>query len=66
MSNLPQLVCIVDDDPSVRRALGRLVRAFGFDVEIFSSGKHCLDELHSESAACMIIPIGLLTASKRS
>ena len=57
MSSSSHQVCIVDDDLSVRRALGRLVRAFGFDVEIFSSGKHCLDEFHSESAACMIIDV---------
>jgi FixJ family two-component response regulator len=32
------LIAVVDDEESVRKALGRLISAAGFDVQIFSSG----------------------------
>ena len=34
-----RLVAIVDDDPSVLRALGRLVRSLGFRAETYPSGE---------------------------
>ena len=36
------LVFIVDDDPSVRKSLARLVRAAGFDVKAFASAREFL------------------------
>src|SRR5258708_1869784 len=33
------LVSIVDDDASVRRSTGRLIRSFGFRTEAFRSGE---------------------------
>ena len=43
-SALPRtpLVSIVDDDPSVRRALERLVEAAGYAVETFASAEEFL------------------------
>lgn len=37
-----RLVAIVDDDPSVLRALGRLVRSLGFDADAYASGEALL------------------------
>lgn len=37
-----RLVAIVDDDPSVCRALARLVRSMGFDVQTYGSGESLL------------------------
>ncbi len=39
MGEISNLICIVDDDASVRRALGRIVRSFGFDVQLLESGR---------------------------
>lgn len=39
------LVTIVDDEESVRRALGRLLVAAGFDVQTFASGPDFLASL---------------------
>jgi FixJ family two-component response regulator len=39
------LIAIVDDDPSVRRALKRLVRSFGLQAESFHSGEGLLSAL---------------------
>jgi FixJ family two-component response regulator len=57
MGKTPHLVCIVDDDPSVRRALGRLVIAYGYEVKLFASGRQCLDEPLIDIAACLIIDV---------
>lgn len=37
-----RLVAIVDDDPGVRRALGRLLRSLGFDTRGYPSGEALL------------------------
>jgi FixJ family two-component response regulator len=38
-----RLVAIVDDDPGVLRALGRLVRSLGFDADCHASAEALLD-----------------------
>jgi CheY-like chemotaxis protein len=42
-SKTRRLVAIVDDDPGVLRALGRLVRSLGFDAESHASTEALLD-----------------------
>ena len=51
------MVCIVDDDLSVRRALGRLVQSFGFDVQLLGSGRECVDAPFIDRAACLVVDI---------
>jgi len=50
-------VFIVDDDASVRRALARLVRAAGYEVEIFASGLEYLARDPPERPACLLLDI---------
>ncbi len=50
-------VFIVDDDASVLRALGRMVSSFGYDVQLFGSGRECLDDPHLEMADCLILDV---------
>lgn len=38
-----RLVAIVDDDPGVLRALGRLVRSLGFEADTYPSGEALLE-----------------------
>jgi FixJ family two-component response regulator len=52
-----ELICIVDDDLSVRRALGRLVKSFGFKVQLFASARECLNAAYIDQAACLIADI---------
>ena len=59
MAETPKLICIVDDDPSVRRALGRLIRSFGFEAELLASGRECLDEPYIDRAACLILDVSM-------
>ena len=54
-----RLVSIVDDDPSVRRALERLVEAAGYAVATFASAEEFLDSTASGATACLILDIHL-------
>ena len=47
------LISIVDDDASLRRALGRMVRSFGFDVQLLASSRDCLDGPYVDQACCL-------------
>lgn len=60
MVNLTQIVAVVDDDESVRRAISRLLRSFGLESETFPSGEAFLDTLSSATSsafACVIADI---------
>ena len=48
-------VFVVDDDPSVLRAVERLLRSSGFTVETFSSPASFLDRLPYEGVACAVL-----------
>lgn len=49
------LVSVVDDDESVRRALERLIRSFGFPVVVFPSAHEFLLSDRVQDAACLIL-----------
>jgi FixJ family two-component response regulator len=53
------IVYVVDDDESVRRALGRLVRSVGLTVETFPSAKAFLEHKPSDGPACLVLDIRL-------
>jgi FixJ family two-component response regulator len=52
-------ISIVDDDPSVRRALSRLVEVAGFDVQTYASGAQALDAGPSADVACLVVDVYL-------
>jgi FixJ family two-component response regulator len=55
----PLLAAIVDDDPSVRRALQRVVEAAGYTVQTFASAQEFLDSLPRSRVACLVLDIYL-------
>ncbi len=57
MGEVSGLICIVDDDASVRRALGRMVSSFGFDIQLLASGRDCLDGPYVDQASCLIVDV---------
>ena len=57
MHAAPALVAIVDDEESVRRALGRLVRMAGFDVQTFASGADFLHSLERTCPQCVVLDL---------
>jgi FixJ family two-component response regulator len=52
-------VFIVDDDPSVRRGLSRLVRSAGYGVEVFSSAQDFLASTSRTKPGCLVLDIHL-------
>jgi FixJ family two-component response regulator len=51
------LVGIVDDDPSVRKALTRLVKAAGYRVEVFASASEFLARPQEEDLRCLLLDV---------
>jgi FixJ family two-component response regulator len=54
-----QLVCVVDDDESVRESLPDLLREFGFVVEAFSSAKEFLTSKSISQTKCLILDVAM-------
>ena len=52
-------IAIVDDDASIRDALGNLLRAAEFDVLAFASAEDFLDSLDGKPIGCLIADINL-------
>lgn len=50
-------VFVVDDDPSVRRGLNRLLRSAGYRVEAFESAKGFLARARYAGTGCMILDV---------
>ena len=57
MQAAASLVAIVDDEESVRRALGRLLRSAGFDVQTFASGADFLHSLGRSVPQCVVLDL---------
>ena len=53
------VIAIVDDDPSIRRALHRLVRLAGYTVQTFASAGEFLVALPRGRPACLVLDIHL-------
>ena len=53
------LVSIVDDDPSLLRAVSRLLRATGFAVETFRSAEEFLETEHPQRPRCLVLDVHL-------
>ena len=56
-------IAVVDDDPSIRSSLARLLRSDGFDVETFSSPPEFFAGLSEGPPACVVLDVHLGTAS---
>lgn len=50
-------IAIVDDEPSLRRALTRLLRLKGFAVDAFASGEEFLESLAERTPCCLILDL---------
>ncbi len=55
----PKRICIVDDDPSVRRALGRLCKSAGYLADAFESAEAFLAAAAAVDTDCLILDVHL-------
>ena len=59
MVKAEQTIAVVDDDPSVRKALARLLAVFGYRVELFASAEAFLDAAPASKVMCLLVDIKL-------
>ena len=59
MSEPTSIVFVVDDDPSVRRAIKRLVESVGLHVELFGSATEFINSSRPDVASCLVLDIRL-------
>jgi FixJ family two-component response regulator len=57
VTNSEPTVFIIDDDPSARRGLTRLVRAAGKKVESFASGEDFLASEHRDGPGSIVLDV---------
>jgi FixJ family two-component response regulator len=53
------LVCVVDDDESVRESLPDLLGVLGFDAQAFSSAEEFLTSPYLDQADCLIADVAM-------
>ena len=52
-------VFLVDDEPSVQKAIARLLRASGFNVETFRSPQEFLDGYDPNTIGCLVLDVAM-------
>jgi len=53
------VIAVVDDDPSVRRGLERLIRSVGWKAETFASAQEFLARSRTEAPSCLVLDLQL-------
>ena len=59
MSENKGVVFVVDDDPSMRRALDSLLRSVGHEVRLFSSAPEFMQAVRSDVPGCLVLDVRL-------
>lgn len=57
MTDQTPTIFIIDDDPSARRGLSRLIRVAGFNVRAFASAKGFLAKQHYSGPGCIVLDV---------
>jgi FixJ family two-component response regulator len=57
MTALRQMIAVVDDDESVRKAMCRLLRTAGFDSRGFASGQEFLEAWLQDPPDCVVLDL---------
>jgi RNA polymerase sigma factor (sigma-70 family) len=59
MNEPAPMVFVVDDDPSIRRAIKRLIGSVGLQVELFGSAQEFLLGKRADAPSCLVLDIRL-------
>jgi FixJ family two-component response regulator len=54
-----QTVFVIDDDPSVLRAIGRLLRSNDYRVQLFGEAAQFLRTIHPSSPGCVLVDLAM-------
>jgi FixJ family two-component response regulator len=57
VSEIEPTVFVVDDEPSVRKSLGRLLKAAGYRVEAFASAQEFLQRDRADGIGCLLLDV---------
>jgi FixJ family two-component response regulator len=57
MTTVPPMVFVVDDDPSVRKSLARLIKSSGHPVEAFASAREFLAREWFPGPCCLVLDV---------
>ena len=57
MTNSNPNVFVVDDDPSVRRSLRRLIESVGLNVETYATAQEFLDKYQRGQSGCLVLDV---------
>ncbi len=57
MAKTEPVVFIVDDDEEVRKSLGKLIEAVGFNVRTFASGQEFLESFDFSRPGCLVLDV---------
>ena len=53
----PPIIAVVEDESSVRKALGRLLRAAGLDADTYASGEEFLRAMPNRAPDCLLLDL---------
>ena len=59
MTQEQPVVIVVDDDPSIRKAIDRLLRSVGLRVELFESAQEFLRSNRRDAPSCIVLDVRL-------
>jgi FixJ family two-component response regulator len=59
MTDDPPTVIVIDDDPSIRKAIDRLLRSVGLRVELFESAQEFLQSDRPDAPSCIVLDVRL-------
>lgn len=57
MSEAAPVIAVLDDEPQMRKALGRLLRLNGYEVALFENGESLLDALATQPLDCILLDL---------
>lgn len=57
MTERDATIFVVDDDPSVRRGLERLLRAVGYRVETYASAEQFIEHDDLDGPGCLVVDV---------
>jgi len=59
MTDVSPIVFVVDDDLSVRKALGRLLKSAGLHAKVFASAQEFLTQNLAEAPSCLVLDVSM-------